>query len=170
MTTTQRDVEFLRQKLAETRAATLQLISTLSDEYMHRHPAPGEWSPHQQLAHLAEMEGIWLDWALTIARNPGAEVGRRGITPTPSVETADQYSQEELLERMARARERTLREIDGLTLEELDHEGTQRWFGPMTVMQCLKAIYRHDRIHSNQILEKDVGFDFPPIPEDDTGE
>jgi DinB superfamily len=56
-------------RLAEQRAELLEVIGGLSEEDLDRVPGPGAWNARQQLAHLAEMEGIWLAWRW---RQPGA--------------------------------------------------------------------------------------------------
>lgn len=157
------DLMKLRRKLEEERNKLLALVSGMTDAERRRKPAPNEWSPHEQLAHLAEMEPIWLEWALTIARNPGAEIGRQGVTPTPSVASAPTLPFSELLAGLNEARATTLAVLDELKLSQLDNLGRHRWFGPMTTIQCLRAIYRHDRMHADQIQGKESSFRLPDL-------
>jgi uncharacterized damage-inducible protein DinB len=154
----------LLAKLADTRAATLELILTMDDDARRSRPSANEWSVHEQLAHLAEMEPIWLSWALEIASNPGVEVGDIGPTPTPSVQTADQSTLEDLEALLQSVRERTLQSISRLSTSELARVGRHRWFGQMSVLQCLRAIYRHDRVHQDQMQGRATTFRFPPLP------
>ena len=156
--------EELLAKLADTRATTLELVQAIDDNTRRTRPSRGEWSVHEQLAHLAEMEPIWLSWALQIASDPGVEVGDPGPTPTLSVDTADQSSLRELEVRLSGARERTLRSIAELSPWEFSRVGRHRWFGQMSVLQCLRAIYRHDRVHQDQMQGRESTFRFPPLP------
>lgn len=154
----------LLDKLAQTRGATLALVRSLDDAARREPPSGGGWSVHQQLAHLAEMEPIWLSWALSISSDPGSEVGDEGPTPTPSVEVAAEMSFEELEARLSDARAATLGSVSLLTRQDLDQIGRHRWFGPMSVLQCLRAIYRHDRVHMDQMQGRETTFRFPPLP------
>jgi uncharacterized damage-inducible protein DinB len=151
-------------KLAETRATTFELVRNMDDDARRTHPSPDGWSVHQQLAHLAEMEHIWLSWALAIASEPGIEVGDPGPTPTPGVETADRRTFEDLETQLCHVRVQTLRSISRLSTEELAHVGRHQWFGPMSVLQSLRAIYRHDRVHQDQMQGRETTFRFPPLP------
>lgn len=47
-------------RVRSTRAATLELVSGLSQERMDRAPAPGRWSAGEVLDHLALTDGVYL--------------------------------------------------------------------------------------------------------------
>jgi acyl-CoA thioesterase FadM/uncharacterized damage-inducible protein DinB len=158
----------LIERLAQQRARVLDVVGAMSEEQLDLAPAAGEWTPRQQLAHLAEMEGIWRSWAMTIARSPECQVGERGQSATPSVETAHGRGRAELLDAMAAARAQTLQALGELTPRQLARRGYHRWFGPLTTLQCLRAIYRHDRMHTEQILGQPTSIRLPDPPE--TGE
>src|SRR2546421_63913 len=98
-------VAVLLEKLGRSRARVVETVRSMPEEERGAAPAPGEWSAHQQIAHLAEMEPVWLGWALQIARRPGAVVGEPGLTLTPSVATAGAEQLETLLQRLERSRE-----------------------------------------------------------------
>jgi YbgC/YbaW family acyl-CoA thioester hydrolase len=149
----------------------LAAIGDLSDEQLDQAPAPGEWSARQQLAHLGEMEGIWLSWALQVAADPGCQFGERGQTATPSVDSAAAWPRERLIDRLCSARAATTAAVADLPARALNQIGYHRWFGEMSALQCLKAIYRHDRMHTEQILGKPTSFQLPPLPDiaDDAG-
>jgi acyl-CoA thioester hydrolase len=151
------------------RESLLELIAALSDDDFGRAPAPGEWTPRQQVAHLAEMESVWLSWALQVAANPGCEFGHRHQTPTPSVDVAAATSREALIEELAKSRTASVTALADLSPEQWDHVGYHRWFGAMTTRQCLKGIYRHDRMHTEQILQRPTTFTLPPLPEAEAG-
>lgn len=151
----------LFEKLRDERARLLGMVEGSSEEELDRALAPGEWTVRQQLAHLAEMEGIWLAWALSIARSSRCQVGDRGQTPTPSVERGAEQSREELLGALGEARRRTIAAAARLGPRELARRGQHRWFGPLSTLQCLRAIYRHDRMHVEQILGQPTSVRLP---------
>jgi hypothetical protein len=71
---------------------------------------------------------------------------------------------EELEARLNAARAATLDSLSLLTRQDLEQTGRHRWFGPMSVLQCLRAIYRHDRVHTDQMQGRETTFRFPPLP------
>jgi acyl-CoA thioester hydrolase len=158
-------VASLLGRLAGQRARLLDVVGTLSEEELDRTPEPGGWTARQQLAHLAEMEGIWLSWALSIAYSPECQVGLRGQSPTPSIHQAHTRSGPELLDSLEEARDRTIEAVAALTPRQLARRGYHRWFGPLTTLQCLRAIYRHDRMHTEQILEQPSSIRMPDLPD-----
>ena len=159
------DTSKLLATLAESRATLLDTVSSMPDEERLATPIPDEWTAHQQIAHLAEMENIWLDWALEIAHHPGAVVGEPNLTVTPSVDTAHAEEFDLLIQRLTRSRQRTIAAIDRISADEIRRVGCHRLFGPMSVLQCLRAIYRHDRVHERQICHQEPRFVFPKEPQ-----
>ena len=145
------------------RESALSVVAGLSEADLDRAPAPQEWTPRQQVAHLAEMEVVWLSWALQVAAAPGCQIGHRHQTPTAGIDRLS--ATDELLERLADARRASIEAIAGLAPDQWDHVGYHRWFGPMTTRQCLKAIYRHDRMHTEQMLQRPTTFTLPPLPD-----
>jgi acyl-CoA thioesterase FadM len=87
------------------------------------------------------------------------------------VDAVAEWPRERLVERLSEARAQTAAAVAGLLPRQLDHVGYHRWFGAMTALQCLKAIYRHDRMHTEQILDRPTSFHLPPLPDsaDDAG-
>jgi hypothetical protein len=64
---------------------------------------------------------------------------------------------------LASARSDTLAAIEGLTEEELGRKGTHVLFGEMSVLQMLRSLYRHDRMHIDQISGRESSFT-PRVP------
>lgn len=152
----------LYAKLADHRRQLLRMLEGMTEEQAEVHPN-GEWSVKQQLAHLCQAEEAWVDWALTVLENPGTQVGQtreEGQIFTRGVDTADQFPLKYWLTRLKTARAQTLRRIASanLTPENLQRKGIHRTFGEMTVLQFLRALYRHDRMHMDQIAGRPPSF------------
>ena len=65
------------------------------------------------------------------------------------------------LERLRQSRTDTLRilqEMDLSTQEVAQRKGTHRSFGEMSVLQILRGLYRHDRMHTDQLLGREQSF------------
>lgn len=153
------ELQDLLDKLESQRAEVFQQVAGMSEEEAGQPPAEGEWSAKQQLAHLAEAERGWVSWALQVRDSPGGTAGPPGEGQwTTSQQGANARSKEELLNSLRAVREETWNAIGGLTAEELGRQGRHTRFGEMTVLQMLRALYRHDRMHIDQIAGRPSSF------------
>ena len=64
----------------------------------------------------------------------------------------------DLLRELSSARSDTLAAIDGLTGDDLKRSGKHLLFGEMSVLQMLRSLYRHDRMHMDQMAGREVSF------------
>ncbi len=153
----------LLDKLETERQSLLNDLATLSDEQALEHPN-GEWSAKQQLAHLVEGEPEWLAWALAVYHGPGATVGQPPDVEQPflrDVAEADAKPLAWWLTRLGETRAQTLwriHEMDLSSAEALERRGVHRTWGEMNVLQLLRGIYRHDRMHRDQLLDQEQSF------------
>lgn len=149
----------LREKLAAQRRELLTLVRGLSEEAASRQPN-GEWSAKQQLAHAASAERVWRDGAFLTLNRAGGLPQQWAAAVQDGVATANASPLHDLLSALKHERSITLRRIGGLTAEQLALRGPHPAYGgDMTVLQMLRAIYRHDRMHCEQIQGKPVTFE-----------
>ena len=146
----------LLDKMTAERDGLLQLAETLPDDQASSaaEDARGEaqWSPKQQLAHLAEMETAYRAWVERALAEDDPDVSTtRGEPPTISLTEAHEHSVRELTAQLRDLRERTLSLIQSMTPEQFDRTASQVMFGRLTVLQWLRSYYRHDRMHRDQI-------------------
>lgn len=153
----------LLAKLATERQELLNVFSLLSDEQAQEHPN-GEWSAKQQMAHLVEGEPEWLGWALSVYHSPGITVGQPPEVEQPflrDVAEADSQPLAWWLRRLGETRAQTLHRIDDInpsSADAINRRGVHRTWGEMTVLQLLRGIYRHDRMHRDQLLGQEQSF------------
>lgn len=154
---TQAQVDELLAKMAEERAKLVQTVRSLSAEALRWAPldaqGEAEWTPLEQLAHLAEMERTYNAWvnAALVSDNPDLAAIPWQRVEIP-VEDALAATLEDLLAQLERERARTLALINSMTLDAFDRTATSPIFGTLTVLQWLRSFYRHDRQHIAQIL------------------
>ncbi|MEE9201823.1 MAG: DinB family protein [Dehalococcoidia bacterium] len=151
------ELDELTEKLTSQRQELLSCLEQLDDQQAGQRPAQSEWCAKEQLAHLVQMEQRWVDWALQVRDNPGCTVSAGTGNPEGYPEAAA-GSLSDLLRQLADTRQDTLRVIRGLGPEELQRKGRHTEFGEMSVLQMLRAPYRHDRMHLEQIQGKEVTF------------
>lgn len=151
------ELEDLLQKLESHRGELVSQVQEMSEEEASRRLAEGEWSAKEQLVHLAAFERLWREWSMQVRDQPGCEVGPPPPNP-PAYPEAESRSVADLLQELASARGDTLAAIEGLTDDELKSRGKHVLFGEMSVLQMLRSLYRHDRMHMDQMAGRDASF------------
>ncbi|MBI2861963.1 MAG: DinB family protein [Chloroflexi bacterium] len=148
-----RDRRDLLLKLDEERQRLIELVKNLSEEDLKRPRKPADRSPKSQLAHLVDTERIYVERLARRARDEEQPDLAGVLTPEePGMfEEADRLSRDELLEQLAQARQDTIRFIAETAEGEFDRIGRNTAFGDLTVLQFLKSLYRHDRMHFDEI-------------------
>ncbi len=150
----------LVRKLNAERAALLETLETIEDEAAGR-PAPNdEWSIKQQLAHLATAERLYAKCVRRALAQDGADTSDLW----PKSQTAADFAEargrplSELVAGISTAREETLAIVAGLSEADWNKKGANTPFGDLTVGQFLKSLYRHDRMHIDQISGREPSF------------
>jgi len=151
------ELEELRQKLESHRQELVSQVQEMTEEEAGRRPEEGEWSAKEQLVHLAAFERLWREWAMKVRDEAGSEVGPPAPNP-PGYPEAETRSVAELLQELASARSDTLAAIEGLSDDELKRRGKHLLFGEMSVLQMLRSLYRHDRMHMDQMAGRESSF------------
>jgi uncharacterized damage-inducible protein DinB len=147
----------LLEKLESHRRELVGQVQEMTEEEASRRPSEGGWSAKEQLAHLATFERLWLEWAMKVRGEPGCEVGPPSPNP-PAYPEAETRSLVNLLRELASARSDTLAAIEGLSEDELKRRGKHLLFGEMSVLQMLRSLYRHDRMHMDQMAGREISF------------
>lgn len=145
------------------RERLLAQAEALSDEEAGFAPADAEgeaqWSPRQQLAHLAEMETAYRAWVEAALAHDDPDVTRvRGDRPAIPLDAAAGRSVADLTAQLRAERAKTLALIESMSPGQFDRTASQAMFGRLTVMQWLRSYYRHDRMHSDQMAGKEPAY------------
>jgi uncharacterized damage-inducible protein DinB len=151
------ELEELLEKIESQRGQLVGQLQQMTDAEAGRRPSERDWSAKEQVAHLATYERLWLEWAFAVRDKPGSQVGPTEGNPEAYPE-AQASSLDDVLQGLAAARSDTLAAIEGLTTEELQRRGKHLLFGEMSVLQMLRTLYRHDRMHMDQIAGREPSF------------
>lgn len=153
-------VEKLRANLDE----LVEVVRRRSDAQLREPPQPGEWSALQQLEHQLVAEEIWVAMAvkaafedepdLTELWNKYRNVEERNPFPPPR----DPRPLDELIEELRARQQQTLALIDSIPEEAFHRKGRNTGWGDLTVLQMLRSVYRHYRMHIDQIEEREQTF------------
>ncbi|MSQ33172.1 MAG: DinB family protein [Dehalococcoidia bacterium] len=148
----------LREKLDSHRRELLRLVRGLTEEAAAMQPN-GEWSVKQQLAHAATAERVWRDGALLTLSRSGGLPQQWAAAVQDGVAEANKLPIRELVSTLERERRETLHKVASLSAEQLQVRGPHPAYGgEMSVLQMLRAIYRHDRMHSEQVQGQPTTF------------
>lgn len=164
--------EELFAKLHETRQELVELLARLdlteesaaaqppAKEATAQRGGESEWSVKQQLAHMVEVERLWADWARRAAAGD-PNTGPKQNAPDGQISgtqfTAHSHSLWDLKRQLADARATSMEIIHGISDEALARTGHTH-SGQLTALQMLRALYRHDRMHIDQIAGREPSF------------
>lgn len=165
--------EYRTQLLARLRATTDDLAWAVRDLSPDQHrwsPAPDDWSVHEQIAHLVDMEEqVYLPllrWATVPDMLEPADYSRRGWREErydPDAALADLMSQ---LTRLRDEEFDVFREIDATAWTRLRREG--RW-GPLTCQWIAEVLYRHALDHLQGVMALRGDLHLAALDRDRTG-
>jgi hypothetical protein len=127
------------------------LLSAASSEVLRRQPAPGEWSPHEVLSHLADSDLmvnvrvrmiVTQDRPLLVGYDQEAWTARFGGLESDPRETLDRWRV---------LRRANVRIFESLTPAEWDRVGQHTERGDESARLIVQLMAGHDRIHLAQI-------------------
>ena len=145
-------------KLTEERDALLSEVAALAPAGWSRSSGAEDWSPRQQLLHLIAVEPQYSGAATAAAAEPGSKLD--GVDQgTPTYQDAESSTSERILEELKRVRRDSLAALEAITDEQFELRAYHGSFGDMSVAQLFRAIYRHDRMHVEQVAGRTVSFD-----------
>ena len=150
----------LIRKLNAERETLHETLRPIDDAAASR-PAPGdEWSVKQQLAHLATTERLYARCVRRALDQDGADTTDLWPKSQEPTDFADARERPlaELIAEISAARDDTLGIVNGLIESDWQRTGANTPFGDLTVGQFLKSLYRHDRMHIDQISGREPTF------------
>lgn len=146
----------LLTKMARERSRLLELLAGMDERSAEDAPSDAEgeaqWSAKQQASHLSEMETAYRGWVEAGLAEENPDVTElRGEPVAIPLERAHEHSVAEHVASLKSQREKTIRLIEGMKLDQFARTATHKWFGTLTMLQWLRSYYRHDRMHVDQM-------------------
>jgi DinB superfamily len=149
------DLDGARTILRRTPAVLDALLGGLPEAWVRENEGPETWSSFDVVGHLIEAEDTnWIPRLRHLLEH-GESVAFTPFDRAGFVEKSRGKSLAELLEEFARARARSLRELDGLRLTpgDLGRGGKHPDFGRVTLGQLVATWAIHDLNHLGQIAQ-----------------
>jgi hypothetical protein len=146
----------IRQRLVESRAATLSLVENLTEDKAQEQPRRDAWSIKDHVAHLAAVEELVIAFARRMLTEEWPEADTYDVDTWNARQRdlrADQTWRGALAE-LAAARQELLALLDEIPPEALNRTGSHPvWGDPITLASVLRVPYRHERGHQDEIKQ-----------------
>ncbi len=149
------EIENLQQGLRAAHTAVIASAQGVSEEDAHQIPEPDEWTVAQLLAHIAEIQGFWMEKAVLITKEDDPQITRTAVENDMRIAAVEDRSQDsvtDLLAQVAAANEKAIATTASIDPKDLNRPG-HREENPMTVAGVIEYIAGHVRLHAGQIIE-----------------
>ncbi|MFN8639996.1 MAG: DinB family protein [Dehalococcoidia bacterium] len=168
MTSTPTPAEIRADLVEKLQAHHDEMIATVrqrSDAEWRRPPEPGEWSALQQLEHQLLADDVWMSMAAKTAAasdepDLAAEWAKYRIIEesNPFPPPGDPRTLDELIGLLEERHRKNLEIVASIPDEAFGKRGLNTGWGNLTVIQMLRGVYRHYRMHIDQIEQKEQSF------------
>ena len=148
----------IRRLQVELRAAkdrVMSAITGITEAEARQVPAPGEWCVAQLLAHVAEIQGFWVDKAVLITNEDNTQITRSDVENDLRIAAVTDTAEdplEDLIQSVDIACDEAVEmigQIDPIDLDRLGH----REANPLTAGGVIEYLAKHVSDHAVQITE-----------------
>ncbi len=154
----------LIEKLQAHHDEMIQTVRQRSDAEWRRPPEPGEWSALQQLEHQLLADDVWTSMAARTAVEDEPDLTEDWAKykiieeSNPFPPPGEPRSLDELIGLLEERHRKTLEIVASIPNEAFGRRGLNTGWGNLTVLQMLRGVYRHYRMHIDQIEQKEQSF------------
>lgn len=128
------------------------LLRGASAEAMMARPASGEWSPHENLAHLARHHAIFLERLQRIIEEDAPELARYRAEEDSSWGEWSSLPTDEVINRLHTLRAEIVQSIKGLSDAESSRVGIHPLFGQMGLTHWVEFFLLHEAHHLYKLM------------------
>ncbi len=150
--------ESAQSRLAFQHLTIGEIIASIPEIKQHLIPAPGKWSIHDNIAHLARYSVVFNERLKNIQDLDAPQFPRYNADDDPEFPLRQQKSTAELLQSISMEREIISREAKSYSEEALNRIGVHPKFGRLTVIDWIEFYLLHEAHHIFTIykLKSDV--------------
>ncbi len=133
------------------------------DELRHK-PAAGDWSALQQVEHQMLAESIWAAMAARASSEDEPDLAelwatyRRVEEQNPFPPPSEPRPMAEVLAALAARHQETMALLESVPDSAFERIGRNTGFGNLNVLQMFRGVYRHYRMHIDQIEGREPSF------------
>jgi uncharacterized damage-inducible protein DinB len=137
----------LTERLKNQHGALGHIISNINATRLNFHPAPGKWSIHDNIAHLARYQQYFFGRMHTILENDSPTFERYNADLDPEFEAWRKRGTTGLLETLNADRKPLFDLLSTLTDDKLNRVGIHKKFGELTIAQWVEFFVLHEAHH-----------------------
>ena len=123
------------------------LLHGATPEAIMARPAPGKWSAHENLAHLARHHAVFLDRLQRILGEMSPQLGRYRAEEDSAWPEWSRLSTAEVLSRLTTLRAELIHRIQGLSEAEARRASIHPLFGEMSLALWVEFFLLHEAHH-----------------------
>ncbi|HJY85560.1 MAG TPA: DinB family protein [Candidatus Acidoferrales bacterium] len=123
------------------------LFSDASPEAMRRRPSSGQWSAHENLAHLARYHGVSLERLRRMLTEDRPNLGRYRAEKDPEAGLWMAMPTDAVLKEMKRLRGELIDAVEHLSPGEFERTGIHPVLGEMSIPMWIEFFLVHEAHH-----------------------
>ena len=125
----------------------------ISIDSLNKNVAPGKWSAHDQLAHLARYHQIFLQRIERILAEQSPEFSRYRAEDDPEWPAWSGLPTQQVLARLSSMRAKLMARLHSLSEEDFERTGVHPRFGAMSLSLWLEFFLVHEAHHLYVVLQ-----------------
>ena len=137
----------LKERLLNQHTGIYEIIKNADDAKILYNPEHGKWNIHDNIAHLAVYQPIFINRIHKILKEDNPSFSAYRADDDPDFIVAKQLSLNELLDKLEGDREEIYFFIITLSHEQLTRTGTHPKFGKLTVADWIEFFLLHEAHH-----------------------
>jgi len=137
----------LNQRLKEQHKTIASLIVKLNNRQIQSRPVKDKWSIHENIAHLAKYQPVFLDRVRKILAMDEPVFSQYRAEDDDEFEIYCAFTTYELLKKISHDRETIFHLITHLPPDKLDRIGVHQRFGKLTLLEWTEFFLLHEAHH-----------------------
>jgi uncharacterized damage-inducible protein DinB len=137
----------MRTRLATQLVALDLILKGATEDAMNRRPEQGKWSAHENLAHLARYQEIFLQRLERMLREDAPQLPHYRAEGDPEWPRWVGVPTKEILSRMIARRKELIERVNSLAPAELMRTGVHSKMGALAVLEWLEFFLTHESHH-----------------------
>jgi len=143
----------LTERLKNQHKTIASIIIKLNNSQIQYRPSPGKWNIHENIAHLAKYQLVFIDRIRKILAIEEPAFGAYRAEDDKEFEIYRAFTTYELLKRISSDREVIFHLITHLPANKLERTGTHPKFGKLTISEWTEFFLLHEAHHLLTIFQ-----------------
>ena len=124
-----------------------EVLGSATPDSLHRHPAPGKWSAHENLAHLVRVQEVMLSRLERMLGEDSPRLDRYDAQSDPDWPQCAALTTHQVLEQLHTTRKRLIATVEKLSAGETERMGVHSRMGSMALATWLEFFLVHEAHH-----------------------